>query len=506
MSRFIAIAKYNIKVENNNNRHRHITVVLSSYYKYKIMESTADMNYAKLFSDKVKQVDGIKVNVSQHLNHIPLSGFKFDMPVLFDVVTGEIMEKNEREPINLCITLDTSGSMDDDDRLEECKKAIKVLFNKLQHNDVIHLLTYSDTFKVVFTNKNNSDVPELNKMVDNITTDGTTNISGGLELSRNLLLSSDSPHKKIIFLFSDGVANVGIKDVDELGDLIVNWNKNDNICFSTFGIGHDFNERLMRGVARAGRGQYNYLDHPEKAVSYIRKALFCATSNIAENAKLCVRGLDGFFVKSINGDSSFNTLAYGKNIGSLNEKNIIQLLVYIEYDPSKLKNHYSTPMLEYSLYFDTKLDADLQSPITEIIHTSGTTDMSELCTMNNVDAYFALQKASELEQQIIEKVNNNDYEGAVKLKETVLKLYEENQGKDEYYIMNTMYANTVESLRELKTEKLSANVIKKQNFYGNMACAMAGQSAQTDRFACEEEVDGLEGGMDMFGGGGAGDY
>ena len=163
-------------------------------------------------------------------------------------------------------------------------------------------------------------------------------------------------------------------------------------------------------------------------------------------------------------------------------------------------------MLEYSLYFDTKLDADLQSPITEIIHTSGTTDMSELCTMNNVDAYFALQKASELEQQIIEKVNNNDYEGAVKLKETVLKLYEENQGKDEYYIMNTMYANTVESLRELKTEKLSANVIKKQNFYGNMACAMAGQSAQTDRFACEEEVDGLEGGMDMFGGGGAGDY
>ena len=75
-----------------------------------------------------------------------------------------------------------------------------------------------------------------------------------------------------------------------------------------------------------------------------------------------------------------------------------------------------------------------------------------------------------------------------------------------------LYIKTLEALEILKTEKLSRNSIKKQNHYGQMAYAAGGISQQRGAavsgaaFDHEEEMDMLEGGMDMFGGGGGDDY
>lgn len=47
--------------------------------------------------------------------------------------------------------------------------------------------------------------------------------------------------------FIDGHANAGIQSVDGLQKLVTSFYQSDGITTSTFGIGSDFNENLMKG-------------------------------------------------------------------------------------------------------------------------------------------------------------------------------------------------------------------------------------------------------------------
>ena len=466
------------------------------------------MNYNKLFAEQIKQVEGIQVEVYPYLNYIPQSGFKITMPVLFNIVTGPKPEKDTRDPLNICIVLDKSGSMHGT-RIDECKKAIKVLISKLNNNDIIHFVTYATDIEVVFSHKTIKDSDYLLNLIENVKSDNMTNISDGLKKAVDTINSvSDvevANHKKVVFLFSDGEANVGITDTDEMGQLVMDFNKQHKICFSTFGIGDSFNEKLMRGIARCGDGQYNYLDHPEKAVGYIKKALFCMTSEIGTNAVFHVSGCGQNYVKQIMYNDDPTTMLYGKNIGSLNERNIVQILVHMEYYPLTTTN-----LLEYKLSFTptNSLNNDIKTDtIKGTFKLESTDDMSIIELNDEVVAFMALREAAELDIQVNDYIEQNNYTKAIGLKRKILEIYKNHLKKCKYYTIDQMYEKTIETISAMGKEGLTANVIKQQNYYGQMACAIAGKSNVNDsnRFAKEECCDDLDGGMDMFGGGG-GDY
>ena len=57
-----------------------------------------------------------------------------------------------------------------------------------------------------------------------------------------------------VLLLSDGNANVGLQDVDSIKSQCVQLADNE-VTTSTYSLGHQFNERLMIGMADAGLGQ-----------------------------------------------------------------------------------------------------------------------------------------------------------------------------------------------------------------------------------------------------------
>lgn len=85
---------------------------------------------------------------------------------------------------------------------------------------------------------------------------GATNLFGGLEAAAALL--SDPGQLRRIVLFSDGRVNSGLTDQGQICARVAAWAEQ-GITTTTFGIGADFDEPLMRGIAEAGKGRYTFL-------------------------------------------------------------------------------------------------------------------------------------------------------------------------------------------------------------------------------------------------------
>jgi Ca-activated chloride channel family protein len=95
---------------------------------------------------------------------------------------------------------------------------------------------------------------------------------GGLEQGFSILVKEPNTARKRIFLFSDGLVNAGKTNESDIFEGVRMMHKSD-INFTTFGIGSDFDEKIMRGVAEHGSGDYFFIKQAEDIVTQVGKGL-----------------------------------------------------------------------------------------------------------------------------------------------------------------------------------------------------------------------------------------
>ncbi len=166
-------------------------------------------------------------------------------------------------PTDMVIILDRSGSMKAEKKIEFAKAAIHDVLARLNANDRFALVSFSDNAivhsPIVAINPANRE--NLNRIVDTIPAEGSTNMSDGLQSALKLLNDkSDGERIKKTLLLSDGQANQGITDPQGLA-LIVQQITKTGAVLSTIGMGLDFNETLMTSLADYGMGHYSYLEN-----------------------------------------------------------------------------------------------------------------------------------------------------------------------------------------------------------------------------------------------------
>ncbi|SHK81658.1 Ca-activated chloride channel family protein [Desulfatibacillum alkenivorans DSM 16219] len=189
---------------------------------------------------------------------------------MFDLVltmtADEVLapEQTKTKPVDMVIVLDRSGSMGGQ-KIRDAKTAVKGLVEGLRSQDRFSLVTYSndvdggDGLHYLTADKRNS----LNWMVDSIPAGGGTNLGGGLEKGVSVLRAYGAPDRmgKVI-LISDGQANQGVTDPNQLAAMAALGDDGLVYSVTTVGLGQDFNEQLMATVADGGRGRYYYLENP----------------------------------------------------------------------------------------------------------------------------------------------------------------------------------------------------------------------------------------------------
>jgi Ca-activated chloride channel family protein len=174
-------------------------------------------------------------------------------------VTG-LGETGKRSPLDLAVVLDRSGSMRGK-KLLYAKKAVDTLIDRLLPSDHLALVTYDSHVDTIFARRRVDDALVMKTKVALIETGGCTNLSGGL-VEGLQQLGQDKAALRRVLLLSDGLANEGVTDLDGLADLAHQGAKAGK-SVSTFGVGVDFNEELLRTLADVGGGNYYYIASPD---------------------------------------------------------------------------------------------------------------------------------------------------------------------------------------------------------------------------------------------------
>jgi Ca-activated chloride channel homolog len=192
------------------------------------------------------------------------------------VITGEPQEvvvkidltatktaKAKRTPLNLAVVLDRSGSMTGA-KIEKARQAASGLVDQLQEGDVFSLISYSSSVEVLVHASAVEDKRALKRIIEGITASGNTALHAGVERGAGELQRYFSK-KKInrVILLSDGLANVGPSSPQELRRLGSRLAE-EGIAVTTIGVGDDYNEDLMSGLAEASDANYYYVKDTEK--------------------------------------------------------------------------------------------------------------------------------------------------------------------------------------------------------------------------------------------------
>jgi Ca-activated chloride channel family protein len=181
-------------------------------------------------------------------------------------------KKVRRTPLNLAVVLDRSGSMTGA-KLEKTKQAAMQLVDRLAPNDIFSLVIFSDEARVLVSAQKVEDKDALKEKIESIEADGSTALYSGVKMGADQLQEFFSS-KRInrVILLSDGLANVGPSSPRELRRLGSQLAER-GMSVTTIGVGDDYNEDLMAGLAEASDANYYYVKDTEKLPEIFAKEL-----------------------------------------------------------------------------------------------------------------------------------------------------------------------------------------------------------------------------------------
>ncbi len=204
-------------------------------------------------------------------------------------VQAETIPDGERPPVALTFIVDTSGSMDQDNRLGLVKDSLEILVDELEDDDTVAIVVYSSSSGIVLEPTPVSDRRRIYDAIDSLTPGGSTNLESGLREGYELAaraFRSDGVNRVIIA--SDGVANAGITDQHALSNYIRDY-ADEGIQLVTVGYGMgNFNDTLMEQLADNGDGFYAYVDTRMEAERLFEHELTSTLITAAIDAKIQV--------------------------------------------------------------------------------------------------------------------------------------------------------------------------------------------------------------------------
>jgi Ca-activated chloride channel homolog len=206
---------------------------------------------------------------------------------------SEAGRKPNRLPLNLAVVIDHSGSMAGA-KIEKTKQAAMQLIDQLTPQDNLALVEFDDTVDVLFPSQHVLDREALKAQVQRIQPGGSTALYAGVETGGKELLKIESRTDRInrVILLSDGLANVGPSSTSDLKALGRSLSRQ-GISVSTIGVGDDYNEDLMAGLAEASDANYYYVKDAEKLPEIFAKELGGLQAVTARQVEVVITCADG---------------------------------------------------------------------------------------------------------------------------------------------------------------------------------------------------------------------
>lgn len=174
--------------------------------------------------------------------------------------------RHSRQPVHLLVLVDTSGSMEMENKLSSVQKSLQLMLELLSPEDRLSLVTFADDSKTFLTRA--APTPEERQAIlyriQKLTADGSTNMSAGLLEARALVEPPSSGRKQGLILLTDGHANIGVHSEEGLIEILKRiQSESPGLSLTTVAYGVDHNAEMLTSLAKAGGGAYNVVSNLE---------------------------------------------------------------------------------------------------------------------------------------------------------------------------------------------------------------------------------------------------
>jgi Ca-activated chloride channel family protein len=196
-------------------------------------------------------------------------------------ITGETPVR--RSPINVALVLDRSGSMSGRP-LEAAKEAASRFASFLSPADRLSVVAFDDEVRTIY-GPAAAGGDGAQQAIAKLQPGGSTNLSGGWLKGLNHVQAAPVDGTNRVVLLTDGQANQGITDPDQLGGM-VRAGAGNRVTTTCVGFGAHFNEDLLEGLGRQGGGNYYYVESVEQMSGMFEQEIEGLVALAAQNVEV----------------------------------------------------------------------------------------------------------------------------------------------------------------------------------------------------------------------------
>jgi Ca-activated chloride channel homolog len=368
---------------------------------------------------------------------------------------------NHREPLNLLVILDISGSMSDSfDRksekakIENAKDVLKEVIKIMSPEEHLGIILFNHKVEVLQSIKKVSKInlEELFDSVKKISTYGSTDMGvamkTGVQMMKDHLDMNEDKTKsmshRILFL-TDAMPNVGF----EMNDLqsLTKMASKDKIFTTFIGIGLDFDASLVDDLSKVDGANYFSVHSKDDFMKVLKDDFNYIVTTIALNSYLLVESehyeIEEAFGTPFKNETTSNTIKLGSNTASdVNEKGTKGGMILIKLKERSLKSSLNpSKTVKMTLFYEDLLGNKYQS--TQNIDFKESSEFENLC----VRKLIALTKFVGISKEMLKKKKNSKLEESDELKLTQFIKY---FNQEVEAIGDESLGKEIESLNQMK--------------------------------------------------------
>ena len=203
-------------------------------------------------------------------------------------LSGVSVGMGTRTPLNLCLVIDRSGSMEGAP-LEYAKQACSHVVDMLGPNDILSIVTFEEVVDVLMAPQRVTSKQPIKDGISRLLPGNTTNLYDGIAVAAQQIQQiQEGGRATRMVVLTDGDPTAGIKDFSALvahaGDI-----KNRGITATFLGFGPDYNEELLASMAKKAGGNYYYIPQPQMIPDVFRTELDKLMTSAARGLSMTIK-------------------------------------------------------------------------------------------------------------------------------------------------------------------------------------------------------------------------
>lgn len=199
----------------------------------------------------------------------------------------------QRNPVNLALVIDQSGSMNDPfdlrtrtSKLDAVRIAVDRLLASLTAEDRVSVVTFDEQPATLLEPVPGNDIISVKTALEGLVADGATDLASGMVRGYQVVRAAADPARSDrIMVFTDAEVTSGISESEDFLAVMRTYAA-DGIGATLMGVGVDFGQRLATDISQVRGGNFVYLNDYDRIRQVFDEEFDFLVSPIAQDIRL----------------------------------------------------------------------------------------------------------------------------------------------------------------------------------------------------------------------------